>query len=103
MDYDYDASLTLYDGVCKQAKELQKLTGSMFNDVKWILSSSGRYMFVRFAVGPNFYATGFLAKIHYGNEILNQKLVHRGNKVTVSTCFCKCSFVTDSAVMQKSM
>ena len=77
MDYDYDASLTLYDGVCKQAKELQKLTGSMFNDIKWILSSSGRYMFVRFEVNTLLStAEGFLAKIHYGNEIL----VQRGNK-----------------------
>ena len=56
---------------------------SMTNDVKWIFSSSGRYMFVRFAVGY-FSSTGFSVKIHYGNEILNQKLVQRGNKVTVS-------------------
>ena len=61
----------------------------MANDAKWIITSSGRYMFVRFAVDIDQYdtSTGFLAKIHYGNEILNQKLVQRGNKVTVSTCF----------------
>ena len=41
-------------------------------------------MFVRFAVYTEDSSTGFLAKIHYGNEILNQKLVQRGNKVTVS-------------------
>ena len=48
----------------------------MSNDVKWIISSSGRYMFVRFAV-DNFgdSSTGFLANIHYGKEILNQTLV----------------------------
>ena len=74
----------------------------MFNDIKWILSSSGRYMFVRFAVGPNFYATGFLAKIHYGNEILNQKLVQRGNKITVSICFYKCSNVKTDKQYSKS-
>ena len=58
--------------MCDQTKELQTLSGSMSNDVKWIISSSGRYMFVRFAVG-NYYgsSTGFLAKIHYGKEILN--------------------------------
>ena len=56
----------------------------MSDDNKWIISSSGRYMFVRFGVGTKTDATGFLAKIHYGNEILNQKLVQRGNKVTVS-------------------
>ena len=71
------SSLTLFDGVCDQTKELQ-LT-------KWVISSSGGYMFVRFAVrlpipGPPiqmFSSIGFSAKIHYGNETLN-------NKVTVS-------------------
>ena len=46
----------------------------MANDVKWIITSSGRYMFVRFAVDSSS-SIGFLAKIHYGNEILNQKFV----------------------------
>ena len=43
----------------------------MSNDAKWIISSSGRYMFVRFAVYTTLSSTGFLAKIHYGNETLN--------------------------------
>ena len=66
--YDF---ITLFDGVCDQTKELQKLNGSMSNDVKWIISSSRRYMFLRFAANtlPSF--TGFSAKIHYGKEILN--------------------------------
>ena len=95
MDYEYDAFLNLYDGVCNQAKELQTLSSSMSNDKKLIISSSGRYMFVRFVVGTIYPIgpPGFLAKIHYGNEILNQKLVQRGNKVTVSICFYKCSNV----------
>ena len=62
--------VTLFDGVCDQTKELQTLRTSMSNDVKWIISSSGRYMFVRFAVGIFGSSTGFLAKIHYGKEIL---------------------------------
>ena len=66
-----DHFVTLFDGVCDQTKELQTLTESMSDDVKWILSSSGRYMFVRFAVGTWYSSTGFLAKIHYGKEILN--------------------------------
>ena len=82
MDYDYDASLTLYDGVCKQAKELQKLTGSMFNDVKWILSSSGRYMFVVSSVHEFLLPTRFLAKIHNGNHILYWTLVQKVNLLT---------------------
>ena len=73
--------LTLFDGVCDQTKELSTLSGSMSNDVKWIISSSGRYMFVRFAVNLVFEpSTGFLAKIHYGNEILNQNLVQLSAK-----------------------
>ena len=74
---DWGDFLTLFDGVCDQTKELQ-LT-------KWVISSSGGYMFVRFAVrlpipGPPIQMSssiGFSAKIHYGNETLN-------NKVTVS-------------------
>ena len=41
----------------------------MSNDAKWTISSSGPYMFVRFAVSTVSYisgAAGFLAKIHYG-------------------------------------
>ena len=72
--------LTLFDGVCDQTKELQTLSGSMSNDVKLIISSSGRNMFLRFAVDVFYYSTGFLAKIHYGNEMITQKLVQRGNK-----------------------
>ena len=44
----------------------------MANDVKWIITSSGRYMFVRFAVDIWGSSTGFLANIHYGKGILNQ-------------------------------
>ena len=83
--------------MCDQTKELQTLYASMSNDDKWIISSSGRYMFVRFAYHIQMqtlgYSKGFLAKIHYGNEILNQKLVQRGNKFTISICFYKCSNV----------
>ena len=60
--------VTLFDGVCDQTKELKTLYGSMSNDVKWIISSSGLNMFVRFATS-NLHgsSTGFLAHIHYGN------------------------------------
>ena len=66
--------VALFDGVCDQKKKLQTLYGSMPNHVKWIISSSGRHMFLRFAVGTVSSSTGFLAKIHYGNKILNQKI-----------------------------
>ena len=66
-----DYFVSLFDGVCDQTKELQTLYGSMSDDVKWIISSSGRYMFVRFAIDIYGSATGFLGKIHYGMILLN--------------------------------
>ena len=74
----------------------------MSNDNKWIISSSERYMFVRFAVDNGGSSTGFLAKIHYGNDILKKKLVQRGNKVTLSICFYKCSNVKTDKQYSKS-
>ena len=71
---DHENFVSLFDGVCHQSKELKTLYGSMSNDVKWIISSSGRYMYIRFSVddyssySPS--STGFLAKIHYGKEML---------------------------------
>ena len=61
--------LTLFDGVCDKTKELQTLSGTKLNHVKWIISSSGHYMFVKFVV-HDVDSKGFLAKIHYGKEIL---------------------------------
>ena len=74
---DWDDFLTLFDGVCDQTKELSTLYNFMSNDVKWIISSSGHYMFVRlsdlnpdleFDLGQSDYSlsTGFSANIHYG-------------------------------------
>ena len=65
--------MTLFDGVCDQTKRLQTLYGSMADDSKWIIYSSGRYMFLHFPVGDDssINTNGFLAKIHYGKEILD--------------------------------
>ena len=57
--------------MCDQTKELQTLSGSMSNDNKWIISSTGRYMLLRFAVDYYGSSTGFSAKINYGKEIIN--------------------------------
>ena len=59
----------MYDGSCDQTKELQKLSGSMSDDNKWIISSSGRYMFVILSNAEFLLPTRFLAKIHNGNHI----------------------------------
>ena len=60
-------------------------------------------MFVRFAVDNRLSSTGFLAKIQYGNEILNQKLVSIGYKVTVYTsCYKYSNAGMRNAVSPKS-
>ena len=65
--YDsFGYSVTLFDGICMEAKELDSLTGLMPNDDKWIISSSGPHMFVSFDIALVPHA-GFNAKIHYGN------------------------------------
>ena len=65
--------VSLYDGTCDQTKELETLTGTMPNDDKWVISSSGRHMFVSFGVYV-YSVPGFIAKIHYGNEINDIKI-----------------------------
>ena len=60
--------VSLYDGTCDQTKELETLSGTMPNDDKWVISSSGHHMFVSFNVWT-ISRPGFIAKIHYGNEI----------------------------------
>ena len=40
----------------------------MPNDDKWVISSSRRHIFVSFHISLN-PRQGFIAKIHYGNEI----------------------------------
>ena len=63
----------LYDGTCDQTKDLKRLSGTMFNDNKWVVTSSAHHMFVSFIVGIVDSRPGFTAKIHYGNEINNIK------------------------------
>ena len=65
--YDsYGYSVSLFDGICMETKELDKLTGLMSNDDKWTISSSGPHMFVSFDLALVSYP-GFDAKIHFGN------------------------------------
>ena len=47
----------------------------MPNDDKSVIYSSGRHMFVSFSIGEYISKPGFLAKIHYGNEIKNIKIL----------------------------
>ena len=65
--------LSLFDGVCDETRRLKSVSGSMTNDDKWIISGSGRHIFVRFVIGitiGNSFMNafpGFSAKIHFGN------------------------------------
>ena len=61
-------NLIIYDGVCDSTKEIDTLTGTMNIEDKWVLSSSGRHMFIRFDIGLNHPRRGFSANIHYGIE-----------------------------------
>ena len=65
--------------MCDKSEELITLYDSMSNDDRWIISSSGRYMFVRLTVGYGKFSAssitaGFLAKFHYGKEVHKEKL-----------------------------
>ena len=85
----YYASVILYDGICDETKTLDTLplldwypSGTMPKDENWVISSSGRHMLVRLRVGDEFSSPGFLAKIHYGNEINDIKIVNQQNMHT---------------------
>ena len=60
--------LSMFDGICDQTKELNTVSGKMPHDEKWVISSSGRHMFVDFVVGNINSNPGFSASIHFGNK-----------------------------------
>ena len=62
--------VSLYDGVCDKTKLLDEKDGTMPKDNKWVISSSGHHMFVRFVVFGNDGTQGFHAKIHFGNKFI---------------------------------
>ena len=65
------AVLIFYDGVCDSTREIETLTGYM--EDKWVLSSSGRHMFISFI--PYHYShPGFSAKIHHGIKLIQKPL-----------------------------
>ena len=68
-------AVTLYDGICDLSKELVKLTRTMTHDDKWVVSSSGSHMFIHYAVQTEVSRPGFLAQIHYGNDINNLRIM----------------------------
>ena len=59
----------MFDGICDQTKKLKTVSGKMDNDETWVISSSGRHMFVDFVIGIEISNLGFSANIHFGNEI----------------------------------
>ena len=63
--------LSMFDGICDQTRELKTVSGKMPNDEMWVISSSGRHMFVDFVIDMRYSRPGFSANIHFGNEINN--------------------------------
>ena len=61
----------MFDGICDQTRELKTVSGKMPNDEMWVISSSGRHMFVDFVINILASRPGFSANIHFGNEINN--------------------------------
>ena len=75
-----DTYLSLFDGICDQTRELKlssikTFNGLMPNEDNWVISSSGRHMFVRFSVGIHYSKPGFTANIHFGIMINNFSLL----------------------------
>ena len=82
--------MSLYDGICDKTKKLKTLSGTMPNNDKWVISSSGHHMFISFSVDDLVSKPGFLAKIHYGNEISDTKFVNQKHRFIFSQ-LCKCN------------
>ena len=61
--------LSMFDGICDQTRELETVSGKMPNDETWVISTSGRHMFVDFVISRVNSYPGFSANIHFGNEI----------------------------------
>ena len=59
----------MFDGICDQTKELKTVSGKMDNNETWVISTSGRHMFVDFVISSLNSDPGFSADIHFGNEI----------------------------------
>ena len=60
--------LSMFDGICDQTKELKTMSGKMATNETWVISSSGRHMFVDFVAAGIHSKPGFSASIHFGNK-----------------------------------
>ena len=55
----------MFDGDDQKIR-LQDLYGEMSSVHKWVISSSGHHMFIKFVVDLYNYGPGFLANFHFG-------------------------------------
>ena len=67
-NYFQGSTLLMFDGICDQTRELKTVFGKMPHNEKWIISSSGRHMFVDFVIDIQNSNPGFSASIHFGNK-----------------------------------
>ena len=68
-NYGYNF-LSMFDGICDQTRELKTLNITMPNDEKWVISSSGRHMFVDLVIENLNSHQRFSANIHFGKLIM---------------------------------
>ena len=68
MTDDAYQTLSIFDGICDQTRELKTVNMKMPYDEKWVISSSGRHMFVDFVIDILNSKPGFSASIHFGNK-----------------------------------
>ena len=60
----------MFDGICDQTRELKTVSGKMPHNEKWVISTSGRHMFVDFVIAYLISHPGFSANIHFGKLIM---------------------------------
>ena len=58
----------MFDGICDQTRELKTISGKMPTGQTWVISSSGRHMFIDFVIDTVESRPGFSANIHFGNK-----------------------------------
>ena len=62
--------LSMFDGICDQTRELKTVSDKMSNNEKWVISSSGRHMFVDLVIENSNFPPRFSANIHFGKLIM---------------------------------
>ena len=60
----------MFDGICDQTRELKTVSGKMPDNDQWVISTSGRHMFVDLVVESAGSHPGMSANFYFGNKII---------------------------------